>query len=337
MTILQKSYSRGSLLAEAMVWRDANCGEQETWLGYTVKDVLFLRPDERDLLEVWYSEREGKRYKEAIVEKIRGDSRWFEKAVERFNAEWEYLFPAMTSAHALSPDELEEYHRHFIRYWPPMGIMDVIPDIPALPEAIRATALQLRADRQRHSNLTDEPYIRTVRAHYPQLAPYAHVLQPAELFAGTIPDAAELEARKKGWFMTCDAFGTTEMLPETMKVRGWEFEKNDTTVSEVKGSVAYPGKVVGAAKIISTKKDIGKVKEGDILITPMTSPSFLPYMRLAAAFVTDEGGITCHAAIVAREMGKPCIIGTKIATQVFKDGDMVEVDAEKGMVRIVKD
>mgnify|MGYP001564748046 CR=1 FL=1 len=59
-------------------------------------------------------------------------------------------------------------------------------------------------------------------------------------------------------------------------------------------------------------------------------------MRKAAAFVTDEGGILCHAAIVARELKKPCIIGTKIATRVFKDGDMVEVDATKGIVRKIK-
>jgi len=73
-----------------------------------------------------------------------------------------------------------------------------------------------------------------------------------------------------------------------------------------------------------------------ILVTPMTRPELVPFIKNALAFVTDEGGITCHAAIVAREMNKPCIIGTKIATQVLKDGDMVEVDANKGIVKILK-
>tara|TARA_Y100000310_G_scaffold338021_1_gene426573 strand:- start:1597 stop:1776 length:180 start_codon:yes stop_codon:yes gene_type:complete len=59
-------------------------------------------------------------------------------------------------------------------------------------------------------------------------------------------------------------------------------------------------------------------------------------MKKAAAFVTDEGGVTCHAAIVSREMKKPCIIGTKIATKVLKDNDLVEVDANKGIVRKIK-
>ncbi len=65
----------------------------------------------------------------------------------------------------------------------------------------------------------------------------------------------------------------------------------------------------------------------------MTVPDFVPAMRKAAAIVTDEGGITCHAAIIARELGKPCVIGTKFATKVFRDGDLVEVDSEVGVVR----
>ena len=74
-------------------------------------------------------------------------------------------------------------------------------------------------------------------------------------------------------------------------------------------------------------------KEGMILVTPMTAPEYLPIMKKSLAIITNEGGITCHAAIVARELKKPCIIGTKIATQVLKDGDMVEVDADSGTIR----
>ena len=68
----------------------------------------------------------------------------------------------------------------------------------------------------------------------------------------------------------------------------------------------------------------------------MTSPDYIIPMGRAAGFITDEGGVTCHAAIIAREMNKPCIIGTKIATQKLKDNDKIEVDVGKGIVRIVK-
>ena len=72
-----------------------------------------------------------------------------------------------------------------------------------------------------------------------------------------------------------------------------------------------------------------------IIVTPMTTPFFMPALQQAAAVVTDEGGTLSHAAIIAREMRKPCVIGTKIATKVFKDGDLVEVDAEKGTMKKV--
>jgi phosphohistidine swiveling domain-containing protein len=103
--------------------------------------------------------------------------------------------------------------------------------------------------------------------------------------------------------------------------------------NEIKGLGASRGKVIGAVKIVNNASEMSKVSIGDILVAPMTSVDYLTIMGKAAAFVTNEGGITSHAAIVSRELGKPCVVGTKNATQVFKDGDMVEVDANKGIVR----
>ncbi len=107
---------------------------------------------------------------------------------------------------------------------------------------------------------------------------------------------------------------------------------------EVTGRTAFGGnrKVRGIVRIIIDKSDLGKINTGDILVSPMTTPDFIMAMEKAAAFVTDEGGITCHAAIVAREMQKPCIIGTVNATSILKDGDLVEVDTGRGVVRIIK-
>lgn len=105
---------------------------------------------------------------------------------------------------------------------------------------------------------------------------------------------------------------------------------------EIKGQIASPGKIIGNVKIIFGPQHINKINEGDILVSIATSPQILPAMIKATAFITDIGGITSHAAIVAREMKKPCIIGTKIATKVLKDGDLVEVDAEKGVIKILK-
>jgi phosphohistidine swiveling domain-containing protein len=102
---------------------------------------------------------------------------------------------------------------------------------------------------------------------------------------------------------------------------------------ELKGELAYGGKVRGRVRLILDIKDSPKFKKGEILVTRMTDPSYISIMKLSKAIVTDIGGITCHAAIVSREMKKPCIVGTKTATQVLKDADLVEVDATNGVVR----
>ncbi|PIR97394.1 MAG: hypothetical protein COT91_01630 [Candidatus Doudnabacteria bacterium CG10_big_fil_rev_8_21_14_0_10_41_10] len=107
-------------------------------------------------------------------------------------------------------------------------------------------------------------------------------------------------------------------------------------VKQLSGDLAYPGKIRGRARIVLYAQSLTDFKTGDILISKMTDPSYVPIMKKAGAVVTDIGGITCHAAIVAREMQKPCVIGTKVATKIFKDGDMVEVDANAGVVKLVK-
>src|SRR3989338_2115056 len=103
--------------------------------------------------------------------------------------------------------------------------------------------------------------------------------------------------------------------------------------SELSGAATFLGKIRGKVKIVSSVKDMARFRQGNILVASMTRPEFIPILAKAAAIVTDDGGITSHAAIISREMRKPCIIGTKIATRVFKDGDMVEVDATRGVVR----
>jgi len=104
----------------------------------------------------------------------------------------------------------------------------------------------------------------------------------------------------------------------------------------MEGQIAFKGVVSGKVKIVNKIADIKKVKVGDILVSIATSPDVLPAMIKASAFVTDSGGITSHAAIIARELKKPCVIGTKLATKVLQDGDLVEVDAQRGIVRKIK-
>lgn len=93
--------------------------------------------------------------------------------------------------------------------------------------------------------------------------------------------------------------------------------------------------VTGVARIITSVKDITKVKEGDIIVTPMTDPDWVPVMKKAAGIVTDLGGRTCHAAIVSRELNRPAIVGTSIATKTIKDGAAITIDCSQGTIGYV--
>ena len=110
---------------------------------------------------------------------------------------------------------------------------------------------------------------------------------------------------------------------------------DDNKVKEITGICASLGKAIGRVRICLTPDQIGKIADGEILVTTMTRPEFVPAMQKAVAIVTDEGGLTCHAAIISREMRKPCVIATKNATKVLKDGMLVEVNADHSAVRIL--
>ncbi len=100
----------------------------------------------------------------------------------------------------------------------------------------------------------------------------------------------------------------------------------------LQGKPASPGIGSGEVKLVKSPKEIAKVKDGDVLVAVMTSPDFVPAMKRASAIITDEGGMTSHAAIVSRELGVPCVVGTKKATVLLRDGNLVTVDGVSGVV-----
>lgn len=118
-------------------------------------------------------------------------------------------------------------------------------------------------------------------------------------------------------------FEKSKILPPTStytSLQGIVVSKNDKPIT-------------GKVRILKSARNIGQMKKGEILVTSMTSPDYIHAMRIAKAIITDVGGLMSHAAVVSRELGIPCIVNTKIATKVLKDGDMVEVDATKGIVK----
>lgn len=107
-------------------------------------------------------------------------------------------------------------------------------------------------------------------------------------------------------------------------------------VKEIKGLPVSRGIVFGRICYLKSASDSDKMKKGEILLVSNTTPDFMPAIRKAKAIITNEGGITCHAAIISRELKIPCVVGTQIATQVLKTGDQVEVNAEEGIIKTIK-
>ena len=118
----------------------------------------------------------------------------------------------------------------------------------------------------------------------------------------------------------------------TIKEAGAEVEPEIEAPVLLSGAPASPGIASGPVKIVSDASQIDKVRDGDVLVAEMTTPDFVPAMKRAVAIVTDRGGRTAHAAIVSRELGIPCIVGTGQATKMLKDGQIISVDGARGKV-----
>jgi len=116
----------------------------------------------------------------------------------------------------------------------------------------------------------------------------------------------------------------------------WKHTDLTQNKKEISGLCASEGRVIAKARIISSVKNLGELKQGEILVTGMTTPDYAVALKKAVGIITDDGGITCHAAIIAREMKIPAIVGTKTATKKVKTGDLIDLRAHHGMARILE-
>ncbi len=185
----------------------------------------------------------------------------------------------------------------------------------------------------------------TVLSYPPEWSRVLMIDEAMEMFKTyRLRNRDEIATRLDGYILHENALTTGGSFDEFCKNWGWENPDSSTpsysslagggsTVTEVQGMVAFAGSVKGKVVIVRDGYDSMQVEVGDILVAGMTNITWLPAMLRCAAIVTDEGGITCHAAITARELEKPCITGTKNATNVFKTGDLVEIDGTTGTVR----
>ena len=160
---------------------------------------------------------------------------------------------------------------------------------------------------------------------------------------GTKIGDAELALRKKEGFVVIIHDGIFSLITEKEEIPA-AIEREGLSepfgavvgITEFKGMPASRGHITGRVRVLEDASRISELEKGEILVTYMTTIEFIPAFRKAAAVVTDEGGMSCHAAIISREFKLPCIVGTKVATRALSTGDFVEVDAVSGIVRILE-
>lgn len=298
-------------------------------------DPLFIyQPKKGDT--VYFNLTDPRQKFDKLIDYLENNIDWFLDTKREFNQNCREISKIID-------ENSQDYNRlvYLIKeVWPTITVAVVLgsTEIYKVSKRIRQLCVKVReeSDNILHPAITylAQFISKTIQKNYPELSRYTSNILVSECLSGKIPTKEELVRRRKGYLLhkgkiIYDIPGY--LAKNNFKLR--EEEKNKIKGNIIKGQTACNGKASGKAKIIFELKELKKVKKGDILVTPMTTPDMMIAIKKAAAIITDEGGITCHAAIVSRELKIPCIIGTKWATQALSDGDWVEVDAEKGIVR----
>lgn len=273
-----------------------------------------------------------------LLELLREDSDYIRKSIREFRREIKKLanFCKRTD---LNRQKLREFLALLFDCWQGFYMaLYVYPD-KRFNQQDRELCLQFRKETGDLEYVAFNHIETVLKKIYPDLGELIQFITLDEILNNILPRQEILSKRQnKKIIIIDDEISSENKLKKLQTEYVFELERSAkiSLVQKLKGQIACEGKVKGRVRVLYKKSQIEEFQKGEILVTIMTTPEFLPAMYKAVAFITDEGGITCHAAIVARELKKPCIIGTKIATQVLKDGDMVEVDANMGTVKILK-
>lgn len=349
----QKFFSRELSLATIEYWHKAEFSELLKLLkGATHFNPLFIL-NKNGLVDIYYDMNNPDTATQPLFDYFDKNSKAFNKLAREFQKYQEKISYLINN---FKPNSFQALFDNMTRAF---GYLPIWVELASVESSVykkySKRAYELRDKFQEIEYKVDKVLYLAIKKKYPKLKDYAQVISVAEVINDEVPNLRKLKERSEGLIYFEGQVLTGISKNEFAQKYQIEFNDSFATIGEdnskkivaiknnkdedvniVKGKIAYHGLAKGKVRIILLKDKIGTIQKGEVLVTVMTTPDFLLAIKKAAAFITDEGGITSHAAIVAREMKKPCIIGTKIATQVLHDGDLVEVDAEKGVVRILK-
>lgn len=339
---LIKIFSRERSLFYSSLWNDSDRLCFSRWLSCKMNNSLFLKENKTNKISIWNEKRDSDRLIEEIEKKLNASlMAKFRKSLAK---DWVFLYPIAKAEKTIKNiDGLKKYYDHLVSWWSVMVIIWHVPNLKGISPEIKKEARDLRVSTEKYSLMFDRIFEDYFKKYFPEYKKYLQVLSPKEIYIlknrkFTKTEIKNFENRLDGLGLFNGRIYLLSDLPKAL-ARKDIILKNEgfKDVREIKGIVASKGaSLKGRVRLLLNKKAIKNFKKNEILVTEMTDPDFIPAIKKAAAIITDEGSITCHAAIVSRELKKLCIISTKIATKILKNGDRIEIDADNGIVKIIK-
>ena len=327
-----ESVKRDGSLIGFQAWNVGDLEELRKWIGWGFERHYFV--NEGGLITLFYDKENYDRFEDILAERL-ADKEFFNRLVRDF-IEQVNLGRELIKKE-LGKQEVIALYKIMVKCWPGTTIFDEISNYVEMvggDEEIINRILELRRDHGEFLYEVEPIISEAISLLYPELEGFEEVILIQEISRESFPTQQELEKRRKNYILYEHFLETDKSFSELVQEHELEVVwKGLNLDNEVRGDVAMRGKARGKVKIILKYEDIYDVDPGDILVASMTTPDHITAMEKADAFVTDEGGIACHAAIIAREFRKPCIVGTGNATKVFKNNDLVFVDADEGIVK----
>ena len=299
------------------------------------KNLLFFDPlfiyNPGKAVTIYYNFTDPKQNLEPLLDFLSKNISWLKKEKIKFDSD------CLEIRKILKNKSNEHKRLYFLigEIWPMIAVCNVFgsTEYYKVPKELKQICIQVRNE----SDDVLHPAISYLTQIISDLIPninFVNLITYSEFVNNLIPDKKELEKRKNGWL-----YHDGKIIHNHEKY----FQEKNIQLSSpakdfdkfLKGNVACKGLANGKVKLVFELSDLKKIQDGDIIVTPMTTPEMVPVLKKVSAIITDEGGITCHAAIISRELKIPCIIGTLIATQVLKNNDLIKVNANQGFVKIV--
>ncbi|MEK6890310.1 MAG: PEP-utilizing enzyme [Nanoarchaeota archaeon] len=335
--IWQKNYERDASLVlegiwgqgfEAFVYERLNVKMQN-------KPIVIFYVDEENL-QIWENKEAFEEYREILLKENRKGTKFIDNIIKQYKEILEKIEKMWHEGATKDKNKIKEYIAMVRKCMNLFSVWYYALTDERTPEEISSKLMELRNKDEFFAK--NDMFIKSCLVDLGVKKELANLVFSEEF--PDVPSEKILLERAKGLVSIDGRKNQIIKLEEFAKEnKNYLFEDLDFDIkgiSEIKGQIGNKGIVKGKVRIVKNYMQAEKVKTGEIIVSPMTTPDFLQAMKRSAAFVTNEGGIICHAAIVARELKKPCVIGTKIATRVLKDGMVVEVDADKGIVKILK-